>query len=428
MNKSNKTIVVNSEEKSDSGNPSALVYKYKDINFDNIEVSELQKEGKQPLAYINYDDSVRNAKTKILVQTGKIKLTSHGIPQLSKEGDINNYYPNDSVREFIKIPLDPEQLACVELRKHIEAADEWAGSTEMRKKLFGKKAVEYQYQSSIRTPKKCDDDDDDKPKKGKNSKSDFNEKKVYPIIDYVKMKFNVAVQDNVRINKTKLNKIEGTTKKPIKADTITEIANEIKYLSEIRLIFYYNKIWANKSPSSPGGYKIYGIGFKIMAIEYTSSSNRGLGSADINFLSDEEDDENGQSNISPKKNKTTNKFDDSDVDDNEDDNKSKTNETKGNVKEEIYKDKSSKKDMNKKSKKSKDENEEEANEDEDEEAEMEADENDNEDENKEIKSKKKGTSKKSKKSKDENEDENEDESQDVKPTKKSGKTKSSRSK
>lgn len=292
----------NSEETTTSSSSTVSVYRYKDIVFNCVEVSELNKDGSQPLAYVNYLNPTTQASTKLLMQSGKIKLTSHGIPSLDKKDSKTNFYPDDSKREFIKIPLDPGQAACLELREHLEKADEWAGSDEMRKKLFGKRADKYQFQTSIKTPQKIDknddeeDEEDDKLKKGKDNKP----AKVYPVIDYVKMKFNVVKGKNM----TKLKKIEGNKKNLVKAETITEIASEITFLSEVKFIFYYNKIWANKTPS-PGAPKImYGIGFKIMAIEYTPGTSRGLNADNIDFLSEEENDDDEESGAKSK-NKST---------------------------------------------------------------------------------------------------------------------------
>ncbi|XWV26520.1 hypothetical protein QJ857_gp0547 [Tupanvirus soda lake] len=423
MSKSGKaakknTATNNSEENSASASSSAApVYRYKDVDFSNAEVSELNREGRQPLAYINYNDPVRNAQTKILVQTGKFKLTSHGIPQLDKEGTEDGYYPDDSKREFIKIPLDPDQPACVELRKHIQAADEWAGSEELKKKLFGKRAKEYQYQPSIKTPKKQtndDDDDDDEPKKGKGKGKDSKPKKEYPIIDYVKMKFNVVSQGKGRVNMTKLKKVDGKTKTVIKADTITEIANEVKFLSDIRLVFYYNKIWANKTAAQGAQFIAYGLGFKVMAIEYTPSPNKGLNSAEIDFLSEEEDeDEEHQTTKkpSPKGGKQAQKLDDSDAEDNEEENEEDEEEDEkpkkgargGKSKEDSGKGKG----KGKSSKKVEDED---------------AEEDEEDDVPVKKPSPKKGASGKSKKPKDEDEDEDEEEEveEEIKPKKRTG--------
>lgn len=311
MSKSGKTVSkTSSDNGSDQKKSNTLVYRYKDVNFDNVEVSELNKEGSQPIAYINYNDTKRgDAKTKILMQSGKIKLTSHGIPALDKPDSKNKYYPDDSKREFIKIPLDPTQPACVDLTKHLEKVDAWAGSEEMKKKLFGKRASKYQYQPCIKTPKVEDDgdgDSDEESKAPKKTRKDKNGKE-YPIVDYVKMKFNVIPSGKGRLNKTVLKRIEGTKKVSVKADTITDIANEIKFLSEIRFVFYYNKIWANKTPANGATMIAYGLGFKIMAIEYTPSVGKSVDPDEIEFMTDEEDeDDNKDEKASPsKKDKTT---------------------------------------------------------------------------------------------------------------------------
>lgn len=435
MNKASKTgnpkkNTNNSDESSinSTNSSTAIIYRYKDVNFENATVSELNKEGSQPLAYINYENQTLNAKTKILVQSGKIKITSHGIPSLDKEGSKNNYYPDDSKREFIKVPLDPEQPACRELKAHLEAADKWAGSEEMKKKLFGKRSSKYQYQSCIKTPQKSDDadnddddddDDDNKKKKGKKVKNDKENKKEYPIIDYVKMKFNVIAQEKGRINKTKLKKIEGMNKTVVHADTITQVANEINFLSEIKFIFYYNKIWANKTPAQGATMITYGIGFKIMAIEYTPNASKGLNSADIDFLPEEEDDEEVNANEGKTKNNKSQKKLDDDDDDNTDDNE----ENNGKLgKESKTKEISDKKN----SKNKKNSNEDEENDEENDEGKN--DETPDEDDISVKKSKKNSDKKSKKSSKNSDEDEEvdeEEEEEEIKPKKKSGKNKSS---
>ncbi|MEM0354192.1 MAG: hypothetical protein QXW79_01285 [Thermoplasmata archaeon] len=265
------------------GNSSIPIYKYKDIDFSNIEVSELNKEGTQPLSYISYNDPIRNMRTRILVQTGRIKLTSHGIPPLDREDSKNHYYPDDSKREFIKIPLDPDQPACVELKKFLEKVDSWAGSSEIRRRLFGKKEDKYEYQSCIKIPLRRDDDES-------NDEKIDNVKNERTSVEYVKMKFNVVQQGKERVNRTKIVKnIGGKQREQINANTITDIANEIRFLSEIRLIFYFSKIWANKIPAHGASKIMYGIGFKVMAIEYTPNIRNNIDLDNIDFLSDEEE-------------------------------------------------------------------------------------------------------------------------------------------
>jgi len=94
------------------------------------------------MAFISYMDEKLKSETKLLIQSGKIKLTSHGIPPFSKKDAKKRYIKKDRDREYMKIPLDLDQPSCEALRKFIEQADEWAGSEEMRKKLFGTAIVD----------------------------------------------------------------------------------------------------------------------------------------------------------------------------------------------------------------------------------------------------------------------------------------------
>jgi hypothetical protein len=276
-----KENIGGSEKKTDSY---VHIYRYKDINFSNVEISELNKTGKQPLSYIYYNDpAYPNSQRKLLLQSGWIKLTHYGIPPLDTE---RGFYTEDSQREFIKIPLDPRQDSCRDLRNHLEDADEWAGSSEIRKKLLGNYANNYEYQSCIRTPQLIESfgEDDNDGKKDVENDSPVN---------YVKMKFNVVTNENKdRINQTKLiRRNRDNTRTTVVAKSITEIANEIKYLSEIRFIFMYSKIWVNMTKLRGANKLLYGIGLKIMAIEYIPNNNKSINVDSIDFrLSDDEDD------------------------------------------------------------------------------------------------------------------------------------------
>lgn len=356
----NKSSV--SEVSDTSESVAVKVYKYKEIKFKNTDVSELNKSGAQPMAFINYNDPVLQTKNKILVQSGHIKMTSGGIPPLDKDNpNQKGYYPNNSKREFIKIPLDPEQDACIELRKHLEEADKWAGSEELRKKLFGNKYKKYVYTPCIKSPKYEDENEDEnddyntKNKKGNKDKNKIvtgkdgreyrvrvgKDGKEYIIMDFVKMKFNILINKNPKIKskksksdedddddqeeriiKTKIKKVLGkNNKKIIEVKSISDIAKEIKYQSEIRFIFYYNKIWANKSPSQGTDIYPYGLGLKIMSIEYTPSKGA-INTDNVEFRSDDEDDNND--NIKETKKMPTKKsakLDDDDENDNESDEK-----------------------------------------------------------------------------------------------------------
>ena len=297
MRKTKDSTKVTSDDAASSEGPARPsrpnpINRCSDIDLSKLEVSALNTDQQQDIAYVNYMDDKRNSTVKLLVQSDKIKLTSHGIPSLSKPDSKNNFYSDDTKREFIKIPLDPEQPACLRLRKFLEDVDEWAGSAEMKKKLFGKNSNKYMYQSCIKKPQAAEEDDVVDKKKAKNKNEDPDKKKKYPSMDYVKMKFNMEIKENSRTNKTVLRRTDAGSKNSVivRADTITDIANEIRFLSEVRFIFYFSKIWASKAVPFGATSKLYGAGFKIMTIEYTPGTSMGLNAAEIDFLSEEEEE------------------------------------------------------------------------------------------------------------------------------------------
>lgn len=60
--------------------------------------------------------------------TGDIKLVKYGIPRNPTDPKMEPFYKTEKDRAFFKIPLDPEQPACVEIQKMIEQLDEYMES------------------------------------------------------------------------------------------------------------------------------------------------------------------------------------------------------------------------------------------------------------------------------------------------------------
>jgi hypothetical protein len=52
-------------------------------------------------------------------------------------------------------------------------------------------------------------------------------------------------------------------------------------------LFTYNKLWANKQPTVGSKLKLYGIGFKIMVIEYVPGISKGPDLSQCDFIPDE---------------------------------------------------------------------------------------------------------------------------------------------
>ena len=140
------------------------------VNFSLVSVSDIDRNisGGQFISFISY------ANEKLVVSTDIIKLIANsGIPMLDCEWEQKGYrsrgmYPSDQHRNFIKIVLDPNQSACIDLKTHLESADDFFGSDQMRKRLFGTKCDQYMYQPIVRfpgTPDESNSEEDSSAKK-----------------------------------------------------------------------------------------------------------------------------------------------------------------------------------------------------------------------------------------------------------------------
>src|ERR1700733_10824011 len=274
------------------------VYKVSDVDFINVEVTNMKKTEMQLISYIEYLDPDTNTKNKLIVQTPMMKLTrGGGIPKINPKFKIND----DKDREFINVPLDENQPNALRFKEHLEKADEFFGSDKIKKKLFKEKAKEYMYQPIVRKPNIKEEDDVDSDNDNKKfTKKKKEDVEAYP--DKCKLKFNIRYGDNdEHFNVTTIiltekttdgKKIEETKKTEMKPTTITEISELIKYRSDVRYMIYYYKLWAAKSKLQGATYKMYGVGLKIIALEYTPPSGSTVNSNSVAFISsDEEDDE-----------------------------------------------------------------------------------------------------------------------------------------
>lgn len=215
----------------------------KEVDFTKCIVTNLSiNYGAQPISFISYETN------PLIIETEPFNLTEYGIPMLHR-----NYCPNDSHREFIKIPFDPLQESCMALLKHFTEADNYFGSDEIKKKVFGSKWEKYVYHPIVRTPSHCCDEDE-------NDSTDTKRKKP----NYCKMKFHIMDNCSERINKTSI--IDGNGKQ-IDCPTITSIAKHIKFNSRIQVTFKYTKIWANKFKSSESDKIMYAVGLTMTEIK-----------------------------------------------------------------------------------------------------------------------------------------------------------------
>ena len=253
----------------------------KDIDVNKLIIGELinTQGGAQPLAFINYWDDIKNSEEKLVLQTGRIKIVSGGIP-----GHHDKYYATNDKREFIKIPIDREQAACVDLENGLKKLDKYFGSNKFKKNFFGESADNFIYKPLVRTPPKKSAAFANKDKKKETEKTTIS-------YDFCKVKLRVKIEEKERIINTIICKKTDSSKKIIHARTIDDVFNEINFLSTVKLLIYVQKVWVNENPVEGTDKCAYGIGLKATKIEFTPRERSGFNAENVDFVSDDDDDE-----------------------------------------------------------------------------------------------------------------------------------------
>jgi len=207
------------------------ILKPNQVELDKVTTSEVSIGPIQNIAFICHADR------PLSLLIGPIKITYYGISKLGK------FFSKDEDRSFINIPLDPNQEHCLELKSLFKKFDNHYLSDDVKKALFGTKFNQYQYQPLVREKlsDECDIDSDDIESVPK-----------LKLPPYCKVKFPIYES----IIKTKIIK----NGQRIKCDTMTDIANIVRYKSAPEFVIRFGKIWINKT-RMPGCNKIpYGIG------------------------------------------------------------------------------------------------------------------------------------------------------------------------
>ena len=247
---------------------------------DLMSFTELKKNDRvsaQKLAYPRYTDR-KYGETNPVIQFPRIQLDQYGIPQLGE------FYESDADRKFIKVPLGPEHD---ELREMLERIDERVGG-EMKESILGSKHEKYMYQPIVRRREAPDDDSDEEGEKDTRVWHPYI--KAMLDVDYttghLKTKVFVRNTDPAATEKRTLLDIT----------TITELTEYVNYMSTIRPIVMFNKLYAANS-ANQSGKRMYGVTMKIVQLEVEPSS----GAAGVRsqyqtdaFLSDDEESDDEQ--------------------------------------------------------------------------------------------------------------------------------------
>ncbi len=221
------------------------------LTFTKFEENERSKG--QNLGYPRYKDGQR-----LMLQCPKIKLNSYGVPQA---GD---YYPTDSSRAFIKVPLDLNNEEVKEFYEKLKGIDENMESDAFKTEQFGKdKKKKYKYMPIVRVPEEDPDAEDD-PKKKK-----------YPRPPYAKFKLNVTWPDTKIITEVFLSTMKDGKRERTKQEinSIDEFASYVRFNSTIRPIITPVKSWCEKKVKQGSDYMLYGVTFKIIKLEVEPPEN-----------------------------------------------------------------------------------------------------------------------------------------------------------
>lgn len=263
-------------------------FNIKNLSFSPLEKNERSKA--QKIAYPRY--SVGDGRpSNFVFQTPALSLNQYGIPSLGE------FYKDDSARDFIKVPLDPNNKDAMALQKMFEAIDEMVGETH-KKEILGKNHGKFAYSPLVKTPvEKLDDDDEDNEKKS-------NKKGAQEKFKYFKARISTDFETKrvttLTYLKLKESKDGKKREKLENIETITDLASVIVYKSTIRMVIMANKLWAANAPDKSGKYG-YGISLRIIQVEVDTAEN---GNSSIKnsfntdaFIDEEDDAEESKTNV-----------------------------------------------------------------------------------------------------------------------------------
>ena len=283
--------------------------------------TENERSASQSIAYVHYQYKPNTRSENLIFQTGDIKLTDYGIP------DIGDYAKEDKERQYVKVPIDLSQPACVELQSMLEKLDDYVRSKQ--NDIFGKSAKLYKYVPLVREATKLEGIELEEKKNAyfKKTGKQYVEKshpaycKVKFDVDYNTKQLETAVYDSTS---------ENEPPKEIDVTTITELTHHVRWQSKIKMIVMVNKFWAQKTSQKKGEPREFGLGLKCLVLHVKERAQSSAGSVkdqvrsgQIDFVeeSDDDDEEEVEESTQPQKvvQRTVANDDDDDDEDDDDD-------------------------------------------------------------------------------------------------------------
>ena len=262
-------------------------------NFDKFEQSRLSftelNDGanKQKLAFVRYDHPSLGEGQQLLLQFPWQKIFSYGVPRLGE------YYKEDKDRDFLKFPIDLSNPEMKTLYDELVAFQERMSSEEFRKETFGTKWKKYKFIDVCRTP--LVDEEDEGPEKPPFIKLKLDtawpdgemKTKVYSSTQVEKTNSNGTV-----VKDSDGNPVMTRKRELLEVETVTDFANHVRYMSNVRIIARPVKLWA-QDPKMPEPN--FGVTFKIFKIEVEPTTSNGTSLA--NYLNDAFLDSDTEENV-----------------------------------------------------------------------------------------------------------------------------------
>ena len=180
---------------------------------------------------------------------------SYGIPQTSK------YYPDAKSRSFYKLPFchdrskygdELDYTKVEEFYDKLGEIDKLCNTDEFRTKLFGKHADRYAYQPLVRDPE-----------------DENNNQQGYYRPPYTKVRLDL--DHDTQTPKFVVFSKEGGKREEIKLDDFDDVVRHVKYLSKLKMIVTFSKLYAMKM-SLNDEKKKYGIILKATHIEVSNKN------------------------------------------------------------------------------------------------------------------------------------------------------------
>jgi hypothetical protein len=259
------------------------VIKFSQFDIKNLVFTKLEDNPRvksQKIGYVRYKSGSEENQFKM--QTPEIISEQYGIP---REGP---YYPDAKSRSFYKFAFcqdrhkydDPSKETYVDYEAiglfydHLKSIDAMCDTDEFRKTIFGDKAYnQYAYQQLVRTP----EEDPDEPILTKDGQPAYR-----PPFTKIKLEleYSAPEEENPSTKPTfnlleRTEKMEGdkkvATRTKIEMTCFEDMVEHIKYMSKLRFIISFNKIYAMKTKSGSEKKK-YGITLKATHVEVKHSS------------------------------------------------------------------------------------------------------------------------------------------------------------